>query len=65
MSRWLLAAVSVLLAGCATLQGSNSLGPEPSEWVFIRSTNSQNNGVYRCQETPKGPLCTQATMVTR
>lgn len=55
----------LLLAACATVKGSVSLGPDASEWVYIDSTNPSDNGVYRCKETEKGPVCWQAKLVTR
>lgn len=35
-------------------------GREPATWVFISVANSNYQGVYRCKETEKGPVCTKA-----
>ncbi len=61
----ILSFVASQLVGCAPqLQNAVKVGGrEPATWVFISVASRSYQGVYRCKETEKGPVCTKAKIV--
>jgi hypothetical protein len=66
--RWSLA-LPVLLcalgaAGCAPniLGASQVGGADPATWVYVHTDDRGENGVFRCHDTPQGPVCQKAKM---
>jgi hypothetical protein len=51
-------------AGCAPqILGAQAVGGgDPHTWVYIRTDDRNENGIFRCHDTPQGPSCTKAKM---
>lgn len=50
--------------GCApNLASAVKVGDkENATWVFVNADKKDAQGIYRCRETEKGPVCTKAEM---
>lgn len=57
-------AAALVTTGCAPqLQGAVQVGGrENATWVFIAVQDKSVQGVYRCKETEKGPICQKAEL---
>jgi hypothetical protein len=50
--------------GCAPqILGAQQVGGhEPAAWIYIKTDDRSENGVFRCHDSPQGPACTKAKM---
>jgi hypothetical protein len=50
--------------GCApAIVGAQQVGGhEAATWVYIKTDDRRENGVFRCHDTPQGPTCNKAKM---
>lgn len=57
-------ACSLLVCGCAHVEAARNVGgAEARVWVYIESSDDDNNGVYRCLEVPdQPPVCVRASL---
>ncbi len=51
-------------AGCApNVLGAQQVGAaEPATWVYVHTSDRTENGIFRCHDTPQGPICQKSKM---
>lgn len=66
----LLVILAALVAGCAPrVHGATAIQPSqpgdtPAVWIYLQTSDKDEDGVYRCYDADQKPICKRARLVS-